>query len=267
MFHLKDRSILEISGSNRKSFLQGLVSNDVNKTSSSNLIYAVMLNATGRFLYDFFIFENGEKLFLDCFAARRDEILKKLNFYKLRADVALKKNDELLVAQSFAKHGFRDPRSEELGYRIYGTASELAAIEGDLISEDSYNFNRIQNKIPESENDLTYEKSLILEFNFDNLNAISYEKGCYIGQELTARTHYKGEIRKKLFHVKISGDSKLEKGSEISCEGKSVGIILSSITHQNELHALALVRLPDNSGSKNLPDKLEFENRKISIIS
>lgn len=265
--HLQNRSILELSGADRKKFLQGLITNDVNKATDSNLIYAAMLNATGRFLYDFFIFEKDEKLFLDCLASRRDEILKKLSFYKLRADVMIKKNDELLVAQSFFEHGFSDPRSEKLGYRIYGTADELAAVEKDLISEDSYNFARIENKIPEGENDLTYEKSLILEFDFDNLNAISYEKGCYIGQELTARTHYKGEIRKKLFHIKISGDSKLEKGSEISCEGKSVGIILSAINHQNELHALALVRLPDNLEDKNFTDKLEFENRKISIIS
>ncbi len=269
MPNLKNRSIIEILGDDRKSFLQGLITNDINKASPNNLIYSAMLNATGRFLYDFFIFESDEKLVLDCSNLRRDEILKKLNFYKLRAKVNLRKNDELLVAQSFTQHHFVDPRNKEMGYRIYKTAAELSAIEKELMSEDFYNFNRIQNKIPESENDLTYEKSLILEFDFDSLNAINYEKGCYIGQELTARTHYKGEIRKKIFHIIIpqTQNNKVEKGSEISCEGKSVGIILSSSSHQNDLHALALVRLPDNLEEKNFTDKLEFQNRKILVIS
>jgi folate-binding protein YgfZ len=203
---------------------------------------------------------------LDCHATKRDEILKKLNFYKLRADVSLQKNDELLVAQSFSNHGFKDPRNEKLGYRIYTTKEELSASNADLMSLETYNFLRIENKIAEGESDLTSDKSLILEFGFEDLHAISYEKGCYIGQELTARTHYKGEIRKKLFHIKIANKTSVEKGTEISCAGKSVGIILSSIFHKDELHALALVRLPDNLEDKNFMQNLEFENSKISII-
>lgn len=261
-----NRALLEISGTDSKKFLQGLVTNDVYKASKTNLIYAAMLNAQGRFLYDFFLFEKGDKLMLDCHATKRDEILKKLNFYKLRADVSLQKNDELLVAQSFSNHGFEDPRSKKLGYRIYTTKEELSASNADLMSLETYNFLRIENKIAEGESDLTSDKSLILEFGFEDLHAISYEKGCYIGQELTARTHYKGEIRKKLFHIKIANKTSVEKGAEISCAGKSVGIILSSIFHKNELHALALVRLPDNLEDKNFMQNLEFENSKISII-
>jgi len=263
---LPNRQLLEISGADAKKFLQGLVSNDVFKASATNLIYAAMLNAQGRFLYDFFIFEKDEKLMIDCAATKRDEILKKLNFYKLRTPIEIKKNDEILVAQSFSNHGFRDPRSEKIGHRFYATKDELIASDADLMSEETYNFLRIENKIPEGESDLTSEKSLILEFNFDNLHAISYEKGCYIGQELTARTHYKGEIRKKLFHVTLPQNA-VEKGSEISCEGKSVGIILSSIFHENQLHALALVRLPDDSDEENFTNKLECENKKISVIN
>lgn len=257
---LQDRTLIEITGDDRKKFLQGLITNDVNKASTENLIYAVMLSAQGRFLYDFFIFEKDEKLILDCFAPRRDEILQKLSFYKLRSKVVIQKNDELQVSQNFSNSGFPDPRHPSLGHRSYtNTQSEQ--------SDDSYHLARILNKIPESEHDLTYEKSFILEFGFDNLNAIDYQKGCYIGQELTARTHYLGQIRKKIFHIKIADLKTAEKNFELTCEGKSVGIILSSLFHESELHALALIKLPQDQDFSEIAEKLEFEGHKIFIVS
>ena len=258
MNYLKDRSIIEIAGTDRKKFLQGLITNDTEKASATNLIYAAMLNATGRFLYDFFIFDDGEKLVVDCFAARRDEIFQKLNFYKLRSQVIIKKNDELKVISNESGQGFLDPRNPKLGHRLYSSKT--------CDSLTTYDFSRISLKIPESENDLTYEKSLILEFGFDELNAIDYNKGCYVGQELTARTHYRGEIRKKIFHVKLASN-KVEKNSEIYCEGKSVGIILSSIFHENELHALALIKDPQDIDLAKLNCSETSPEQKISVIS
>ena len=296
-----NRSILEITGPDRRKFLQGLVTNDVNKATEKNLIYSAMLNAQGRFLYDFFIFEIGEKLILDCDTLRRDEIFQKLNFYKLRAEVEIRKNEEMGIGYQLPVascqspldgYSFPDPRNPKLGHRIYTTALQLATYDLRLTT---YDFTRISLKIPESEQDLTYEKSFILEFGFDDLNAVDYQKGCYVGQELTARTHHTGQIRKKIFHVTISQQSpSLERGSEdlrscilepktaeildanasrmtnllvqknteISCEGKSVGLVLSSIFHNSELHALALLKLPEAGDLKNL----EVENKKIFII-
>lgn len=253
MIELTDRAIIEISGSDRKKLLQGLITNNVEK-ASSNLIYSAMLNSQGRFLYDFFIFEIDEKLMIDCALDRRDEIIKKLNFYKLRSQVEIKKNDDLKIFYNQENKGFADPRNPKLGSRFY---------QKDLFAEKStaYHFNRISLKIPESDHDLTYEKSFILEFGFDDLNAIDYNKGCYVGQELTARTHYRGEIRKKLFHVKL--DTIIEKNSEIYCEGKSVGIILSSVQHQNEFHALSLIKDPQEIDL----NKLEVDGKKILVIS
>ena len=260
---LKDRAIIELEGDDRKKFLQGLITNDVNKASEKNLIYSAMLNAQGRFLYDFFIFEIGNKLLLDCFASRRDEILQKLNFYKLRSKVTIKKNDELLVLHNFSGEGFADPRHSKLGHHLYSDTLPLTTYPSPL----QYNFKRIALKIPESEQDLTYEKSFILEFGFDEINAIDYQKGCYVGQELTARTHYLGQIRKKIFHVKLEGASVAEKNSEITCEGKSVGIILSSVFYESELHSLALIKLSQDQNFSDFKDKLESSGQKISIIS
>jgi len=263
MILLEDRSLLEITGPEQKKFLQGLVTNDVYKASESRLIYAAMLNAQGRFLYDFFIFDVGEKLMLDCFAPRRDEIIQKLNLYKLRAQVEIKKNDELKVLSTVSDTKvsdtfFPDPRNPGLGHRLYSPNYQLPPTTYRL----EYDMGRILLKIPESEHDLTYEKSLILEFGFDELNAIDYNKGCYVGQELTARTHHLGEIRKKVFHVKIAAE-KVEKNSEIDCTGKSVGIILSSVLHKGELHALSLIKHPQEVDLNNL----KTAGQKISVIN
>jgi folate-binding protein YgfZ len=251
----ENRAIIEIKGEERKKFLQGLVTNDVEKASSSNLIYAIMLSPQGRFLYDFFIFENEESLFLDCYLARRDEIIKKLNFYKLRSKVEIIKNDDFLVAQILESNNdelkkFPDPRSQNLGFRYYLKNSQKNNFIFSEISK--YHFLRISNKIAESELDLTYDKSFILEFGFDDLNAIDYKKGCYVGQELTARTHYRGEIRKKLFHAIIDNINEIEKGCEVSDEEKEVGIVLSSIFYQEKLHALLLIRMECNTIKNNL---------------
>lgn len=255
MIFLDDRSILEISGPENKRFLQGMITNDLSKASAKNLIYAAMLNAQGRFLCDFFIFERDGKLFLDCPAKRRDEILQKLIFYKLRAQIEIKKNDEIKVIWNQEDHSFPDPRTSKMGYRLY-TNSQITTTR-DL---QNYHLHRIQNKIPESEYDLTYEKSFILEFGFDDLNAISYDKGCYIGQEITARTHHKGEIRKKIFYIKTDA-KKAEKNSAITTsDGSPAGAILSSVFYGNELHALALIKL------EYCEKELEFEDKKISII-
>lgn len=253
MIRLIDRTIIEISGTERRKFLQGLITNNVEKASATNLIYSAMLSAPGRFLYDFFIFEIGETLILDCFAPRCDEIITKLNFYKLRSQVTIKKNEELKVFSNQESNGFIDPRNPKLGHRLYSNHQQPTA--------NDYHFLRISLKIPESEHDLTYDKSFILEFNFDELNAIDYNKGCYVGQELTARTHYRGEVRKKIFHIKLLAKI-AEKNSEIHCEGKYVGIILSSVFHENELHALALIKDPQDVDLT----KLDFAGQKISII-
>ncbi len=282
---LQDRSIIEIKGSDRKSFLQGLITNDINKIGDNNLIYAAMLNASGRFLYDFFIFEKNDSIFLDCLGSRQNEIITKLKFYKLRTQVEIIKHDDYKITQNFdspdSSRGlaFKDPRHKDLGYRIYNIAEFIDEDEeeisysinkiwhndNDAQTNDltKYHYRRICLKIPESEHDLTYEKSIIAEFNFDNLNAIDYTKGCYIGQELTARTHHTGQIRKKIFHATISDLTEVEKNSEISCEEKNSGIILSTAYYENELHALVLIKITEDDAEH----EYKFQNNKITIIN
>lgn len=270
--NLDDRSIIEITGKDRKNFLQGLITNDINKVNEKILTYSAMLDARGRFLYDFFIFEKDENIFIDCSLENCAEITKKLSMYKLRSDVQIKKNQDLQVFWTDKEQSedlfFQDPRNSNLGYRAYQIPTNEQPITNN---QQPYHLARIENKIAEGEYDLTKEKSLILEFGFDDLNAIDYNKGCYVGQELTARTHHLGEVRKKIFHIQIPEYQKSEshnlislKDEKITCEGKSIGVILSSVFKQGELHALALIKFTQDP---DFATKLEYAQNKVLIVS
>ena len=277
---LKDREILEIQGVDCKKFLQSLITNDINKLDSSKLIYSALLNPQGRFLYDFFIFESEGKIFLDCQAIRAKELLRKLGFYKLKALVEIKIAADFKVAQiiddgkiidSGNCHIYHDPRHEKMGLRIYSkdlnhfaTSNHLAIAD----SQNSYHLRRILLKIAEGEYDLTYDKSFILEYGFNNLNAIDYKKGCYVGQEVTARTHYRGQIRKKLFHIQIDSLDEISKGLEINYQQKILGTVLSSVFSEGKLNALALIKVDDEDlNLKDWQNQLLVMENKIKIIS
>jgi folate-binding protein YgfZ len=278
---LKDRSLLEIQGADRKKFLQSLITNDINKLAADSLIYSALLNPQGRFLYDFFIFEIDDKIYIDCHEARVEEIFKKLSFYKLRSLVEIKIVSDFKVAQIMLgnhpceltkdDHVYQDPRHKEMGLRIYCKNLEHFAAQNQLMiaaSQNYYHLKRILLKIAEGQYDLIYDKSFILEYDFDNLNAIDYKKGCYVGQEVTARTHYRGQIRKKLFHIQIDSLDKIEKGVEINCQEKVVGLVLSSIFSEGKLNALALFKIGDEDfASPDLQNQLRVMDNKIIIIS
>ncbi len=276
MLLLNDRKIIEISGQDRYKFLQGLITNDIYKSRSDNLIYSAMLNAKGRFLYDFFIFSDESKIYLDCYQLRVDEIIAKLKLYKLRSKIDIVRNDKMLVAfiekdlecnlsaKFFAE--FFDPRCKDLGKRVYFIKNE-ATKEKYISDQSQYHKLRINNKIAEGEYDLTYEKSLILEFAFDDLNAVNYDKGCYVGQELTARTHHLGQIRKKIYIIeianisqifsekeikKVANQTNLLKNSELIYNNNVAGIILSSIIEEDKIIALALIKDLEGKFDNNL---------------
>ena len=281
---LLNSSIIKISGSDTKKFLQGLITNDINKASNQNLIYSAMLSPKGRFLYDFIIFENDQDIYLDCASDRCDEIVKKFGFYKLRMDVTIEKIEDIIIAQSFEKiNGDQelffissDPRSDKMGYRIYLNKSQL----DNFILQDTKQYHeiRIKNKIPEGEYDLTFDKSLILEFGFNDFNAVDYEKGCYVGQELTARTHHLGQVRKQIFLVSFEGDIESDptvpdretsnlilnlKNTEITHEQNKIGKILSVIKLDNINYSLALLK----SDAISEINSASILGHKLTIIS
>jgi folate-binding protein YgfZ len=219
----RDRALISLSGEDRQAFLQGLVSNDVAKVTPVRAIYAAFLTAQGKYLHDIFIAADGDRLLIECEAARRTDLLRRLSLYKLRSKVALAEENNLSVGLWFgdgaldelhlsAKAGegraergrviFVDPRLAALGARGYLPAPSLPSETG---SREDYDHLRISLGVPDGSRDLPVEKAILLENGFDELNAIDWDKGCYMGQELTARTRYRGLVRKRLMPVAIEG--------------------------------------------------------------
>jgi folate-binding protein YgfZ len=225
------RGVLEIAGDDRRDFLQGLITNDVMRLAPDRALYAALLTAQGRYLHDFSLVEHGETFLLDGEDARLADLTRRLNLYKLRSKVTLKPASERWeVSVAFGRDalagldlpaeagrarelgggiGFVDPRLATLGARLIlprGTGSAFLRDNGFVAAgPDAYDRLRLSLGVPESGRDLMPEKSLLLESGFDELNGIDWNKGCYIGQELTARTKYRGLIKKRLMPVDVTG--------------------------------------------------------------
>ncbi|HEX5319068.1 MAG TPA: folate-binding protein [Stellaceae bacterium] len=242
---LQDRGILAVTGDDRASFLQGLVSNDTSKLGGGAL-YAALLTAQGKYLHDFIMVERDGAIWLDTEAARLPDLKRRLSIYKLRAKVAIDERPELAVAAVFGGSlpdiAFPDPRLAELGGRVVlpreqirATLAGLGLAEADFAAYDSL---RLGLGVPDGSRDLVVDKSILLESGFDELNGVDWQKGCYIGQELTARTKYRGLIKKRLFPVHIDGAAP-QPGAILTLDGKEAGEMRSSRGNQG----LALLRL------------------------
>lgn len=222
---LPHRGVIEIDGEDKETFLQGLISNDINLVTSTQAIYAALLTPQGRFLFDFFITEKDGTFLLDVESARHEALLKKLSLFKLRSKVTLKARPDLKVYAlwgegNFPMEAYHDPRLKALGARLIGQMEPNA-------SAKEYDLHRLKLGVPEGGIDLLPEKAILLESGLDELNAVSWTKGCYMGQELTARTKYRGLVRKRLFPVKIEGPAP-ESGAEVFLGDTAVGEMRSS---------------------------------------
>lgn len=241
---LPNRGVLLIVGADRLEFLQGLISNDINKVTQTDAIYSAFLTPQGKFLCDFFIIQSGEGLLIDIEAETLPAFKKKLTMFKLRADVTI--TDVSADYDIHAVFGgatevgngiFKDPRLDNAGYRaILKTGQSIDGAE--TVDFEEYDHHRILLGLPDGTRDMTPEKSILLENGFDELNGVDWNKGCYMGQELTARTKYRALIKKRLLPVEIDGDVPAA-GTEIKDGDKVVGEIHSSARN----HALATLKL------------------------
>lgn len=219
-----DRAVLSVSGEDRRTFLQGLISNDINKAGPDRAIWAGFLTAQGKFLWDLFIVEKGDAFLIDVEAARAEEFRKKLSLYKLRAKVAIAPAEGLSVyavldpaALGLGAGGakalgegmvYADPRLPALGARALLPSDEpLRAAGLGEAPLAAWDVLRIGLGVPDGSRDLPVEKALLLENGFEELGGVDFDKGCYMGQELTARTKYRGLVRKRLLPVVIQGEA------------------------------------------------------------
>ena len=259
---LADRAVLVVSGEEARGFLQGLVSNDVDKVTERTAIYAALLTPQGKYLHDFFILERDGAFWLDCEAARLDDLIRRLNMYKLRAKVSVERRDDVSVfaligdgaleaaglpaetgsCGSFAGGvAFADPRLSEIGARavLPGGAEDALKSSGFQSAEpDDYESRRIALGLPDSGRDLVPDKSLLLETGFEELHGVDFEKGCYVGQEVTARMKHRNLVRKRILPVVIDGPAP-SAGAPVLRGEATAGEMLSAADGQG----LALLKL------------------------
>ncbi len=234
---LPDRAVLEVAGDDRVSFLQGLVSNDVAAVGPGRAVWAALLTAQGKWIADFFILADGDRLLLDVEAASRDHLAKLLTRYRLRAKVTVAPLD---LPVSAAWNGTPatgggvqapDPRTPDAGWRILGPVTPTT-------DAAAYDRHRLALGLPDGSRDLEAEKSTLVESGFDELNGIAWDKGCYMGQELTARTKYRGLVKRRLVPVDVAGTLP-PPGTPITLAGAEIGTLRSG----REGRALATLRL------------------------
>ncbi len=235
-----DRKVLRVSGEDARKFLQDLVTNDL-AGMKDGLIYAALLTPQGKYLADFLMCDEGDAILLDVSAGQSAGLIQRLSMYKLRADVRIAET-ELSVIIGFdtpPDGAFSDPRHPELGWRAYKAVGDAP-----VLPLEDWQERRVAHLIPEAGCELIPNDSYILEQGFERLNGVDFRKGCYVGQEVTARMKHKTELKKGLARVEFP-DARPEPGTDIVSDGKIAG----QITTVGKTAALAYLRF-DRAGDE-----------------
>ena len=263
---INKKSVLCIEGKDTLSFLQGLITNNIDKLKVNRVIYTTLLSPQGKLLHDFFLIKEKEKIYLDSLEKNITELKKKLNLYKLNRSVKIieKKinsyflffgnniNKILKIEKKLGEYKkinnlkiFNDPRNINLGIRIIYDKKEdqkkIKKIVKDkkiLLNANEYEKKRIINCVPDIKKDNLYNKAYLLQYNFDNLNSICWKKGCFIGQEVTIKMKNKGVLKKKLYTIK-SLSRKISSPEDIKYNNKLIG---TTTSHYKNI-ALALIEI------------------------
>jgi len=259
---LDDRAVLRLSGPDRVAFLQGLVSNDVEKLTPERALWAALLTPQGKYLHDFFLVDEGETILLEGEAARLADLQRRLKIYKLRSKVELSPLADRRVYALWGEDApaalglpaeagaaktlaggpvFVDPRLAALGARAILSAPPQGFEAGTRAGYDAL---RLSLGVPDGSRDLEVEKAILLENGFDELGAIDWQKGCWMGQELTARTRYRALIKKRLLPARFAGEAPAA-GTPVTQGGRAVGEVRSGAGEQ----ALVLLRLDALDGA------------------
>ena len=273
-----DTKIIKVHGKNIDNFFQNIITNDINNLNTENPIYTAMLSPQGKYLYDFFILKEENFFLLEANANKVDSLIDEISKYDIRKDISieLKENfyTKVIIKENLIKDYlekikenkvyreesflfFLDPRSKDFLYRFwfYKKRDNLLNFSSDAEVEKK----RITNVIPNSELDLIYNKSFILNYNFENINALSFNKGCYIGQENTARQKFRGTQKYSLKSIKIISGSMPDLNEDIFYKKVKVGTMKSRC---NDI-GLCLIR---KDATKNNADLLQTDKNSILKI-
>jgi len=262
---LPDRAIFSISGDDAREFLQGLVTSDVETLEENVASHTGLLTPQGKIMFDFFAVGQDDGYLIDCAADQIDNIVKRLTFYKLRAKVNITLRPEMSVAASWGGAGepngdlivTTDPRLSDMGQRVYGPKSELEP--HAKAQANDYHLHRIILGIPDAI-DIGNSQTFPHEANFDQLNGVSFTKGCYVGQEVVSRMQHRGTARARIIPVTFEGEIN-GAGTEIRAGGKKIGHMLSVASG----HGLALVRLDRAKSATDAGDAIEADGQTIHL--
>ena len=284
IYILEDRGILYISGEDTKEFLQNLISNDINKVTDNNSCFSSLLTPQGKFLYDFIIIKHKSGYFIDCEKSQTEALFKQLNIYKLRSSIEIinLSNEFVVAAFSYKKfllfenakdipgNNFKyredyillDPRNKKLGGRLIINLEKLylslKKLKLKISDINEYYLLSYQLGIPQQDMKKLQNKLFGIECNFEELNGIDFKKGCYVGQENTARIKLKNKLSKRLLPIELI-NGKLEEGDLIYSDDKEIGKILIA-----KNYPFALIKIIDNSFDFNLV--YSIKNAKIKIL-
>ncbi len=280
---LEDRGLLYINGDDAKEFLQNIITNNIENVSEDKSCFSALLSPQGKYLFDFLVIKHKSGYFLDCEKQNLEELYKQLNLYKLRSKVEiLNLSNEFVVAvlskekflsldNSKDEEGFTikfredsiflDPRSKDLGARLVINLEKLhlSLKKLELKISDNKNYHELSHNLGIAQIDTKKLQNKIfgIECNFEELNGIDFKKGCYVGQENTARIKLKEKLNKRLFAIKIL-EGKIN-SNEIMFEDKEIGKIL--IDNQNPF---ALIKF--NIENFNFDNNFKCGDSKIKII-
>lgn len=225
---LEDRGVLEVSGPDAETFLNGLITNDAARSGPGRAVYAALLTAQGKYLFDFFVFRRDDGFRLDVSAARAADLVKRLALYRLRAKVTITDVSADWTIAVFdgppgdlAPDAAPDPRHPALGWRA-PVARGAPPIDLPPWPRSDYRDRMLDHTIPDHERDLVAERTFPMDANFDVLNGVDFRKGCYVGQELTARMKHRGGQRKRLVLVRVRGEAP-PAGTPILAGGREIG--------------------------------------------
>ncbi|MEM1197794.1 MAG: folate-binding protein [Pseudomonadota bacterium] len=239
---LPSRGVIALSGEEASTFLNGLITANVEDVDQGTPAYGALLTPQGKILFDFFIQRDGERYLVDCSVSQKPDLIKRLTFYKLRAKVDIADlSDTMGVAAGWDGAelpglAYADPRSEQAGARTVADLEDFKGLED--AGEAAYEAHRIALGLADSDRDIGSGELFPHEANFDQVGGVHFTKGCYVGQEVVSRMKHKAKVRKRI--VIAHGESgTLASGSEITTDGKVSGTVLST----QGAEGLALIRL------------------------
>tara|TARA_Y100001970_G_C14235823_1_gene861715 strand:- start:564 stop:1394 length:831 start_codon:yes stop_codon:yes gene_type:complete len=258
---------IEINGEDRDEFLQSLITNDIFKCIKDSPIYSCLLSPQGKFLADFFVINQSNNYLIEIHEKFYESFYSKLQVYKLRSKVNFTKKENIISIILFSNKkysikntivSFKDPRNPNIGKKILISDKEINIKNINEKSFDKYKEILMKNLVPFTPIDLQENKSLLMENNLQNLQAIDWEKGCYVGQEITARMKYRALLKKKIYLLEvISG--KIEIGDEITINKMLIGKVVSKINK----YILCMLKIELVENKNKNKEKIEINNSII----